>query len=1597
MTDINTKNIPTASAIPVNENTNETNIGTELQNIDSKKYPDSLTILINTRVRGYPKLKYEPKMSVPGIKSDTVYFDPVIKLNEGIASKVPRGYPPSELFTQFFDRGGFDSLINRTISGSWLGQKIKTLEQAKQDGYIDHNINVTLKQLFKPNNIFYIKDQPYTIYNYQWKKGDWQVGTKSYETRFYSMPYGQGIGYGSYGSYGYGVSPYQISAQSDMLAEQELVQFKELHPDSWKGNINPSASKFNENGHLDDVGRGQQDTSATGNETLPVIPTDTQPDLTDVRVNPDLTNNLSQEVQEVINNADVFMANSFFQPDVPSIVNDPFTISILFSQDRNFKEFLKANSDDEQLQISYDKYSKSFSSFKRNVDKYTVLLGLVNLNTESEEDIEKKEDALGRINKNNSVLTNKLTELVNEKSLFMNIFKTNETITTTAVSLDDSQQQDKAVFETFLEKLKSFTEDTSTYVTQIDNISSNLISKQNVDPSKIVEVQIKLLGTAKKIKVFQTNIFSEASIDNNMNIGVKQYINNGLTDEQKMELENINNNLQEKVVELFNKISKLNSEIQSENYDWLSASSSSITSVVTLQTRLGKSIDQYNMLCQQNIKDGNNARILAKQETTPIMIALKKVLRVRLQFLNTYKDLLTTLKAMYIDYDIMIQNIISFYDFLLELKKKKHTEYSDKKDPNDSYAKDLIFIEMSIINFDIYCYEHILKNDSAYFSLMKQYNTDISEMITSIDKEINETIDPSSILILTYSLPVYMNLLKQKYMFYINEIFININKRDTTISRIIDDATHTYIEKKITDIKTLIKTAFKLNTSYNNNYTDSEKKELLAQVTSGTTKTQSTNILQVTSFKKWTSKSKNSRQLDEYYKMIESQSIAYEWLSIFAKLHHIGVSRHITTLTFERSLVTHELTLEKELYTKYYNPLLEKNYVDLDNTFVLIYIFNLRSVSSIQNRAEFIEEKMKSCENNYRDNIYKKKRINIDIMESEDKYNELTDRLIPNLTDIGINETCKELYLNEPEIVVPGQKRMNQFFKDFFRYENEDITAQFQDIILPPLLSSCVDSKFTKKMSPSKLSSLIDNWSIVGSATDATSFETAIINVLNGQMIIMQKISVNKYSEAQNSSTKPEQYMFSLASMNNNNNKNMADIVVQDLKINIIKINMYQEAKIKKNSYVQFYDENKFKNTIGIVKKVEIPNNSKSSIKDFTSFKSMINGIYDLINLYKTPIPGGTRINNYQTYVDFFNCLLSLVEHIKQIQNYDDNAGTTIQIFEELKKILDDINSEIRTNGNKPQTFNIEDNKAIINMAIMASKITLPKYEVISYVNDSIQKYNISLWDINLVPTLFYHIDDVDKLLNQDNEYTMFLLCDNRESDSKMHKYYNIYEQGINNPFMYNEKTMPVFFKYMIFRDLVVSFTESKIISPRTFDKRSRLSRNIKKYLENRVKNIPNSYKEYKPANLLLVTNNCFGSSRPRRIGGGENIMSGGDPQSIISQYKRPIDYRMDALYGKTDSKLSFYIIIDLELYPGADGIPIGQKAVLACQNRYEKIRQAWAKIFGLVYRPKELDVVGHVAPSNIKYKKKKTDTQKIQEENKSGGKRRFTRRRKRE
>jgi len=133
--------------------------------------PNALTITINTSVPGYQTIKYKPNMTLPDIDKElsTIWFDPLVPLNQSVINKVPENIKVVE----FFNKGLFRSLIN-----AHGNQKPMTLEQAKKNKIIDNNIQVTLNALFPTNGLLYIKGEPYAIADVQWKKGDWKIDRK---------------------------------------------------------------------------------------------------------------------------------------------------------------------------------------------------------------------------------------------------------------------------------------------------------------------------------------------------------------------------------------------------------------------------------------------------------------------------------------------------------------------------------------------------------------------------------------------------------------------------------------------------------------------------------------------------------------------------------------------------------------------------------------------------------------------------------------------------------------------------------------------------------------------------------------------------------------------------------------------------------------------------------------------------------------------------------------------------------------------------------------------------------------------------------------------------------------------------------------------------------------------------------------------------------------------------------------------------------------------------------------------------------------------------------------------------------------------------
>ena len=143
--------------------------------------PNELKIKINTSIPGFSSVNYTPNMTIPNINDKSVCFNPLVKLSQNVINSVPK----NKRVVEFFNRGLFNSLIN--FHGL---KKAVSLKYAKDNGYINNNIKITLENLFPIGSVIYINKMPYVIVDYQWSSGDWVVDTKITEAQvnYFSDP-----------------------------------------------------------------------------------------------------------------------------------------------------------------------------------------------------------------------------------------------------------------------------------------------------------------------------------------------------------------------------------------------------------------------------------------------------------------------------------------------------------------------------------------------------------------------------------------------------------------------------------------------------------------------------------------------------------------------------------------------------------------------------------------------------------------------------------------------------------------------------------------------------------------------------------------------------------------------------------------------------------------------------------------------------------------------------------------------------------------------------------------------------------------------------------------------------------------------------------------------------------------------------------------------------------------------------------------------------------------------------------------------------------------------------------------------------------------
>ena len=153
--------------------------------------PNELNVTLNTNMPGFSKLTYNPDMTINGLKSKNIQFNPLIKLNDAVVkdtyAKLKQLKPKMLISELFLEKSYFNTLLSYHKSQKWI--KNITLEQAHQEGNVDNNIKITLKYVFETKSLIYLKNDPYSIGALNWTNGDWKLDTKEKAQSLSTNPY----------------------------------------------------------------------------------------------------------------------------------------------------------------------------------------------------------------------------------------------------------------------------------------------------------------------------------------------------------------------------------------------------------------------------------------------------------------------------------------------------------------------------------------------------------------------------------------------------------------------------------------------------------------------------------------------------------------------------------------------------------------------------------------------------------------------------------------------------------------------------------------------------------------------------------------------------------------------------------------------------------------------------------------------------------------------------------------------------------------------------------------------------------------------------------------------------------------------------------------------------------------------------------------------------------------------------------------------------------------------------------------------------------------------------------------------------------------
>ena len=143
--------------------------------------PRSISVTVTTTIPGHQEFKLEPSIfginmgrGGRGTNRKTAMLNPQLKLSQKAIDAADDSY----IKRQFYDKELFMTLNNRIASEHMFGLTPIPVDVAISRGVVDHNIDLTVKNLLSPNSIIYLGGSPYVIYSAEYDDSSWKLQPK---------------------------------------------------------------------------------------------------------------------------------------------------------------------------------------------------------------------------------------------------------------------------------------------------------------------------------------------------------------------------------------------------------------------------------------------------------------------------------------------------------------------------------------------------------------------------------------------------------------------------------------------------------------------------------------------------------------------------------------------------------------------------------------------------------------------------------------------------------------------------------------------------------------------------------------------------------------------------------------------------------------------------------------------------------------------------------------------------------------------------------------------------------------------------------------------------------------------------------------------------------------------------------------------------------------------------------------------------------------------------------------------------------------------------------------------------------------------------